>query len=505
MKRLPIHPVLRDLGVTAAASLMNFIAGLALVAILSRAAGPLLLGEYLLLRRVSFWLATLVNLGLGVGLPRYVAYSHKSSPERQLEYLCAAFISILSSTCLLGVVLFAMPQMVARLLFGGAQYSRLSLSLFPLLLGGAAYVMVYGYYRGCLAMKRAAVIQLAIALVPILAIGTLRWSTSIAVLSGAMGGLYLLVAILFAVPLFARCKLATLRKVPERARELLTYGVLRVPGDMSTSALLAVTPIIAAHLMPLSQVSFLLVAGSVLSMATVATEPLGVVFLSKISMLLAEGRAEESRGYLSRLMSATVDISVFGAVQLIVFADVLMRVWLGPSSLAGAPIVQIIGLGIPFYLFYTALRSAVDAGSVPPLNAQNTVTALIALVVFTVVSIELVPPQWLLRAFAVSIVLALAILSYCTRRSLTKVFSIRIGWSDSFIPIFCALSLGILAIMIRRFTPVSMFGLCGLELCFGLVFTGTCLLSKAKWMQLLITLALHRLGPATGDAPAAES
>jgi len=503
--RLRIHPVLRDLAVTAATSAANFLAGLIVVAAVSRFYGVLLLGEYLLLRRVSAWLVPLVNLGLGVGLPRFVAYSHKSAPERQVEYFVAAFVSVVSSTLLLGSVLGLMPQMIDRLLFGGTQYSRLNSPLFLLLLGSVAYATVYGYYRGRLQMTWAAVIQLAIALTPLLALGALHWTTSVAMLSGVMGGLYLVVAIVFAIPLFSRFRFTSIRQLPERAVELLQYGALRVPGDMSAGALLAVSPIVAAHYLPLSQVSFLLVAGSVLAMATVSTEPLGLVFLSKISMLLAEQRGEESRAYLSHLMSAVVDISIFGAIQMIVFADVLMGAWLGASSLPGVPIVRITAVGIPFYLFYTALRSALDAGSQSPLNAQNTVTALLALLAFIFICVRWIPRVWLLQAFACSIVLAMSLLAYCTRRSLTKVFSITIQWSDSFVPILCALALGTIALVVRRLTAVTLLRLCGLELCFGLMFASVCFHSKTKWLQLLITLVVHRFTPAAGEITPAES
>src|SRR5882757_7397545 len=106
VKRMQVHPVVRDLAVTAAASFTTFIAGLVLVAIFGRLLGVTLLGEYLLLRRVAAWLQPLTQLGLGVALPRYIAYSMQRSPGSQMEYFLAAVACIVPFVSLVGVTLY---------------------------------------------------------------------------------------------------------------------------------------------------------------------------------------------------------------------------------------------------------------------------------------------------------------------------------------------------------------------------------------------------------------
>src|SRR5207245_4814644 len=123
--------------------------------------------------------------------------------------------------------------------------------------------------------------------------------------------------------------------------------------------------------------------------------PIGLVFMSKLSMLLSNQRFSEVRAYLSHLVSATICISLFVAIQLMVFADVLVRAWIGPSLLQGTAIIRILLLGIPCYLFYTALRSAVDAGTIQPLNARNVLASLITLLLLIGLSIKMVPCEFL--------------------------------------------------------------------------------------------------------------
>ncbi len=488
MKRLQVHPVIRDLAITAAASCVNFAAGLAVIALFGRLLGATLLGEYLLLRRVGTWLLPAAHLGLGVGLPRYVAYAHQRSLDRQLEYFAAGFGCILLCAASIGIVLWLIPGAVGRIFFGSAQFSKFSLPLFLLLLGGAAQVAVYGFFRGCLEMKRAAAIQLCVAAIPILAATVLFPTRSVALIASAIGCSMLVVALGFAIPLFWRMRQVRLSDLPARAKELLRYGVSRVPGDVSIGALLAIGPVIAAHHMPMSRVSYLLLATSMLTAMTLSTDPLGLVFLSKLSMMLAQGRMEEVKTHLAHLASAVLQISLFLTVQMLVFTDVLLRALIGPLALEGITIVRIVLLGVPFYLFYTALRSALDAGTVRALNSRNVVLSLVVLVVLIALSVWLAPPGLLLHAIATSLVVALATLAYCTRRGLTAIYSLRIRWDESPLPMGCAMVLGIAGAAYDHTSDVSLAALSFLELGFTLVFVGVCYWCGARWVRVLFAL-----------------
>ncbi len=499
VKRFRVHPVVRDLIVTAAASFVSFIAGLALVSIFSRLLGVTLLGEYLLLRRVAAWLQPLTHLGLGVALPRYIAYSMKRSPGAQLEYFVAATACIVPSVLLLGAVFYVARTPLGEILFGSPQFTRLMLPLFLLLLGGAAQTVVYGFHRGCLSMKRAGVMQICTATVPIISAVALFRTRSVVLIASIIGCSILGVAFAFAVPLLRALYRTRIGNIPARILELLRYGISRVPGDLSTGALLAVGPVFAAHYMPVSRVSYLLVATSMLTAAGVSTEPLGLVFLSKISMMLARNRLSEVQTCLCYLVSATMEMSMFLTIQLVVFADVLIRAWIGPSFLEGILVIRILLLSIPSYLFYTALRSAVDAGSIRPLNARNVVESLITLLVLIALSIRLVPREFLLHAIAISLVASWALLAYCTGFSLAKLYQVRVNWREEFLPISYAVVLGAIGLTYHRISSGSLLQLAALELGFGLAFVCMCFYSGACWVQFLWAM-MFRVEPAVETA-----
>src|SRR5437016_10452896 len=120
LEKVRVHPLVWELIITAAASFASFVAGLLVISVFGRLLGVTLLGEYLLLRRVAAWLQPLMHLGLGVALPRYIAYSMKRSPGTQLEYFVAGLTCIVSFGAILGPVLCFASNPLGVLLFGSA-------------------------------------------------------------------------------------------------------------------------------------------------------------------------------------------------------------------------------------------------------------------------------------------------------------------------------------------------------------------------------------------------
>lgn len=476
---------------TAAASCASFLAGLVLISLFGRLLGVTLLGEYLLLRRVAAWLQPLTHLGMGVALPRYIAYSMKRSPGARLEYFVAGVACIGSFGAIVGLVLCIARNPLGVLLFGSA-HPRFMLPLFLLIFGGSMQAAVYGFYRGGLNMKRAGALQLCAAIVPIGAVTSLFRTRSVALIVTTIGCSVIGVAIAFAIPIVGELRRTTVGNVKARAFDLLKYGVSRIPGDLSTGASLAIGPVIALHYMPFSRVSYLLVAISMLTATSVSTEPLGLVFLSKISMMLAHGRLSDVQTYLSYLISATIDVSLFLTIQLIVFSDVLVHAWIGGSPLEDTSIIRVVLIGVPFYLFYTALRSAVDAGSIRPLNARNDVVSLWALLILIALSTRLAPREFLLHAIAVSLVLSFALLAFCTKMSLTKLYGVQVHWKESALPICCAVALGAIGLTYHNTSNCSVPRLAMLELGFGLLFLGVGFYSGARWVRFLRNLVFQQ-------------
>lgn len=498
ISRTSLHPFFRDLGLTGVTLAMVLVAGLSVVALFGRMLGAVALSEYLLLRRVVAWVQSVTDLGMGVALPRYVAHTvDKPAVERQ-AYLLAALMCGGIAALGLGIVLMAARSFFARWLFGSVQGVHLILPLLVFLLGLTAHACVYGYHRGRLAMGLANGLQLCnIAFVPLAAVIAFFRSGSVGLIVSVMGIAMLFCAGLFAMPIVRQPGGGPPFKLTPHARELLRYGMVRVPGDFGAAALLALGPVIASHYLPMGRVSYLLLGLSILMAVSVSVAPLGLLLLSKASMMLAQNRLGEFRSRLSHLVAGVLELSTFACLQLLIFADVLVGLWVGPKFLEGLTVIRILLLAIPFYMFYVALRNVIDAASVTAYNTRNVLVSLALFLTLAAVGAKAAPAKFLLEGLAGALVLAFITLAWLTARSVRQLYDLGIAWRHS----AAALSIGTLlagvSLLIRfgqgfRMGPVE---LVTLELVQGVVFLGLLRKLRSDWLLFAWNTAFQRRVP----------
>jgi len=90
---------------------------------------------------------------------------------------------------------------------------------------------------------------------------------------------------------------------------------------------------------------------------------------------------EGSQSSLARVMHYSCKVvfegGCFAAVQVAIWADVLVTGWLGPSHSDVAALIQVLAIALPGYLVYCVLRSVIDAIEVKPMNLFNLCASLI--------------------------------------------------------------------------------------------------------------------------------
>ena len=493
LKRWSLHPFYRDITLTAATEFIILVTGMILVSLFGKLLGPVALAEYLLVRRVASGLQPTAQLGLGVALPRYVAQSTVKSAGESETYFLAALACLLASAAGLGALFCVNRDLFARWLFGSEHMAQLMIALSLLLLGWAMQVAVYGYYRGRLQMGPANLLQFcAMSLVPLAVVFSLFRTHSVAFLVGAIGLCTMLCAALFAMPIIVRAIKSRSGQFIAYCTNLLRYGVVRVPGTLAMSGFFALGPIIAAHYVPMTEVSYFLIGMSILSAVGYCGAPLGIVILSKATMMLVQNRQAEIRKNLGYLVSAVTEISFFVCLQLLVFADVVIRAWVGERFLEGTLVIRLLIAGIPFYLFIIALRSVVDAMTWKPYNTRNVLFALALFLALVVTATRLTSGMLLLQSIAGALVVSLALFAFLTGRIVERLYDFRLCWRQSLIPMILNLLLGGAAVLSRVLwgTGIGLEQVILLEMCFALLFVGVLAKRGSPWLIRLWNTAL---------------
>ena len=489
---IAVHPLLRDFLLTAATEFSILIAGLVLVSLFGRLLGPTALGEFLLLRRITSWLAVGTLLGMGSAIPRYVAFSLNRPEAGHKSFFVAGCLWLLVCTASLELLFYLDRYRLAHWMFGSVQLSYLMLPLGLLFGGSAIQTAAFGYYRGVLELRRANAIQLFhFAIIPLAAIALLYRRQSLALILNVTGALTMLSAALFALPVFLSLRQNQLRHIKPYARELLRYGVGRVPGQFGTGAFLSLGPLVATHYVSMIKVGYLLLGVNFLTVMGYTTEPVGVLLLSKLSAMLGRDRMADARSSLPYLMRALMDTSVFAALQLVVFADLLIRAWVGARFLEALNVTRILLLAVPPYLFFMVLRCCIDAATPKARNTQNVLISLACFGVFMTATVSVLPQQFLLVGLATSLVIALLVLSILTARTFKQLYDLPVPLRH------CAVSFSVgilLALLSYGFRQVGGFGssywLAAIfELVMVGVFVGVLVSLRSSWLSFLWCMA----------------
>lgn len=371
--------------------------------------------EYAVARRVTSLIQPLLLLGLGVGLPRYVAVAD-SRGDTESGHRCFNATLVVTGTttliCLLAIGFLGGE--LSFLFFADAQHRVLLPSLWVMLAGLTFHSVVYSYLRGQLAMGRANALQFVnMSIVPLLVLAARPVSArAVLLLTGTGWTLFALITSLLATPLWD----FNLHFYKE-LRVLLRYGIQRVPGDFAYTALYALPAMVVTHLGGLGDGGMAALAISIVSMITAIFAPVGVILLPKVSRSVGQGNLEELRQEIMLLRKVSVIIPAVLIVAIEFGANMLLRGYLGPNFESAAQIVRVSCIAAVPLSFFCATRSVMDAAYDNAKNTANLLMALAVLVCCAAVCILVHAPQ---IVFLWSFVFSTAVLAVLTDRDLQK-------------------------------------------------------------------------------------
>lgn len=301
----------------------------------------------------------------------------------------------------------------------------------------------------------------------------------------------------FVVPIVRRVLLHWPRgQIRTSAKELLRYSLPRVPGDFAMMALLGVGPVLAAHYAAMREVGYLSAGQSLLWLMTVSVTPLGIVLLPRISNLLAQGKEQVVRENLNDLLSATMHLSIFLVVQIVIFLDVAVRFWLGDEFVEGVPIMRVVVLALPFHLVYVAMRSPIDAAVVKAVNARNLIASLAVFLVAAVAALlcrRMISPA---LGLGIAVTAGFCVLGFLTCLSAKRVYDIGLSFK-SLLPVIPLTSvLGVAAWALKSFLLPGVAGIIQLavfELCLLAIYVFLLDRCQIEWPgKFLDKISVHR-------------
>jgi O-antigen/teichoic acid export membrane protein len=367
---------------------------------------------YALCRRTHSFLFPALAVGCSVAIPRYIAYRKTVDAEKADGYFKAGACILGCTVCFFFLLVGTFPEFVARILFGHGRYAYLGFPIGIMMAGFALHSIGYAYYRGHSRMIPCNVLQaINLAIVPVLVAYSANTPEAMLAWTGACWALVGCCALcLFIMP-----KLTGNLSLPH-LKELIVYGIQRLPSDFGVAALFGLPATLTAHHYGVVAGGHVAFGLSLLSMCGGVLNPIGQVILPLASAASARKDSALVNRYLKLSLwgSAALSIPIFLLFECA--AEPLLFGYLGrgidPSLISTVQIVMIAS--VP-YSIYVASRSVIDAFFVMSVGSINVMLSLLLFVLL--ISLAKIGPVHTvspLNALVASMfILAIATLTTC--------------------------------------------------------------------------------------------
>lgn len=344
--------------------------------------GKIGFSEYLLCKRTIAFFQPVSLLGLSVGIPRYIAYKKLNSDcAESYHYFISGAVVLIFFNSFVFVFLNLLKRNLSFLIFNDTNYNFLILPISLMILALVLHQICYSYYRGNLLMFKANLLQIInLGLLPVLSFMIFKSVFKIILINSLM---VILVSLIFFLFIIKEIKFKNLKykKLFSSGKELILYGVQRVPGDFGISALLSLPTFFTSHIAGIKEAGYVSFGISILSMTGALFAPLGLILLPKASQIIAEKKIIILKSYVKKIFNILIFITLSGIIIFLLFGDKIISIYLGKGFSDIVKVTKIITLAIAGYAIYVSMRSIIDAYYV---KAVNTINILIALSFFLI-------------------------------------------------------------------------------------------------------------------------
>jgi len=339
--------------------------------LIARIYGVEILGEFLLLKRTFSTVVGILLIGMNVALPYYLSKNMERSYGDNSFILFIIISFPLTIILTVGILWFNIPGFNSDRFWTYIIFS----------LGISAQFMTYALYRGYMNMIGANIFQLlGTAIIPIIIF------TSVTDIYEGLFWMGLCVLIVMIFAFIIRNNGVNIHEINfHQSKKLIRYGWERIPSIIAQFILLAGIPIFLARTVNFESVAYFNSSLSLVRLALIIVNPIGMILLPRISNKIASDTKGELSNILNIILKSGIIFGVICTTYCYINAPLILLFWLGEVSEAGITILRITILVFPFYTLSSLARSPIDAISERGYNSL--IYGLSAVVLFIIIFI----------------------------------------------------------------------------------------------------------------------
>ncbi len=361
----------KDLFITVIGQIVVLLVTFGLNKVLSNKVSIADFGVYNTIKKASAVLTYIMLIAMGIAIPKYLperfAYDDKKGAS---AYFFSALIIIGSvSVVTIAVMMFAQVP-IAKLIFGAEGYNKYIAPMTVYSFAVALVTFAYSYYRAVerfYAYSISQIIGQFITFIPIFFLHNdlvmLVW-----VWAASFGVFALVILIKASIKMWKTAPICGIKELGKPTKELLTYGLPRLPGEFVLFALSLVPLIIISNKFDLIQTGYYSAALTVNTSVTALFSFVGIILLPAVSKSLVNNDfdAIKKRIVFITIVFCVLALLMIGFVEL--FPKFVINVLYSKEYYEAIPIIKIIIIGILPNAFYLLFRNPLDAISKIPYN-----------------------------------------------------------------------------------------------------------------------------------------
>jgi O-antigen/teichoic acid export membrane protein len=329
--------------------------------------------EYALARRTLSLITPVAVLGADYAIARFVAYLSYKDPALAKTYFVAATTVVTCGVVTISTLLWLFPGLFSGLLFGSPRYYALISAIPWTIAGFGLHSVTYNHLRGQMRFRLANLLVLTnYGFMPIL---SLLLAPSVPLALEGMGIGWGVTSLLVVPQLRVHYSLSVVR-----VREVLRYGLPRVPGDLLLLALYSLPSIVAAHLLDFNSAGIVALGTAALGAFSGLVSPISFILLPTSARYLANREVTVLRAEVIRIAMLVLAAVVPGVAITQVLLATAIPLYLGSGFNDLVPLRILLVAAVPLSIF-TVFRSVVDAHHVRAVNTRNIAICTAAFVV----------------------------------------------------------------------------------------------------------------------------
>lgn len=327
-------------------------------------------GIFNIAKRSATLLGFVILLELGISIPRYFSLYFKNDPKKAYEYYQLGLYLLITMIVIISTVVMFNQKLVALYIFGGYNFSNYVVPLLVYSIGIAINTFIFSAYRGAEFFYIYTVIQILSQVVNVIIIFLVR-DFGISTILLAWGVSNVLLSILF-MSIFARLnfefKSIVIPNLLSRVKELLIYGIPRIPGEIIQFSYYLIPLMIVNYKFGSLTTGYFSASTGILQAFLPLFSYVGIVLLPKVSKALVGGEMPLVKRQVRYLSFVYLGFSILTVLFGIFFAKEIIQLLYSDEYIKHIDISRILLITLIPRAQFLLLRNPIDAISVKPIN-----------------------------------------------------------------------------------------------------------------------------------------